>query len=292
MQENRKGEKVMDLSDLAKSIEQQAQQAIQIQPEDYQKDGIWYCGKCNTRKQSEVVIGGELRKPMCLCKCEDEKRKAEEQERIEQAKQRAWQESLEQMHRYSMMDERYKNASFDDFEVNKDNKQAFEAGKAFAKNFGLPEFAENFSGLLLMGDVGTGKTFLSACIANNLIARGYKVVLTNPIKILSANYEEQQNLMDKLAKADLLILDDMGTERRTSYSNERLYNLINDRYNSKKHLIVSTNYKIGELLQDEDLITRQLYDRIFAMCMPIGMYGKSYRLQEMEKHLQSNNTKS
>ena len=112
-------------------------------------------------------------------------------------------------------------------------------------------------GLLLWGDVGTGKTFIAACIANALIEQGVAVLMTNFSKILnqlSATFNEDRNkYIENMNGYSLLIIDDLGIERNSEFALEQVFNVIDSRYRSKKPLIVTTN-----LLIDISIITSKL----------------------------------
>lgn len=92
--------------------------------------------------------------------------------------------------------------------------------------------AENL-GLLLWGDVGTGKSFVAACIANALLEQGIPVLMTNFSKILNqmgAMYsEERYRYIASFSNYSLLILDDLGIERSTEYALEQVYAVIDER---------------------------------------------------------------
>ena len=89
-------------------------------------------------------------------------------------------------------------------------------------------------GLLFYGDVGTGKTFSAACIANYLLNRKIPTVMTSFVKIIGnadlRNREESMYFTDRLNRAKLLIIDDLGAERGTDYALERVYDIIDSRY--------------------------------------------------------------
>lgn len=95
----------------------------------------------------------------------------------------------------------------------------------------------NNIGLLLWGDVGTGKTYAAACIANHLILEHRsKVKMTNFAAILNdlMNGKVVKNeYIDSLCKYDLLIIDDLGIERNTSFATEQVFNVIDKRYQTK-----------------------------------------------------------
>ena len=96
--------------------------------------------------------------------------------------------------------------------------------------------AEN-TGLVLWGDVGTGKSFVAGCIANALIEKEIPVVMTNFAIILAdmMNLKIDKNEYIKgLNRNSLLIIDDFGMERDTPFALEQIYNIIDSRYTASK----------------------------------------------------------
>ena len=125
--------------------------------------------------------------------------------------------------------------------------------RAFAERFG-PASAN----LLLQGGTGLGKTFLSGCIARTVSAGGRSVVYETAQEAFAA-FEEQKFSRDaetyavssekvrRILNCDLLILDDLGTELTTSFTQSALYNIINSRLTANRKTVVSTNLSDAEL---------------------------------------------
>jgi DNA replication protein DnaC len=80
-----------------------------------------------------------------------------------------------------------------------------------------------------------------------------------------------------VANAPLLVLDDVGTERNTEFSNEQVYEIINTRYKAKKPLIVTTNLTMNAMKNAEDVTHRRIYDRIVEMCTPCRVTSSGRR---------------
>ena len=97
-------------------------------------------------------------------------------------------------------------------------------------------------GLLLWGGVGTGKSFLAGCIANALVEQEVPVRMTNFARILNelnGSFSGRNEVIDKLCRYPLLIIDDFGMERGTEYALEQIYSIVDSRYRSQKPLIVT-----------------------------------------------------
>ena len=153
-----------------------------------------------------------------------------------------------------------------------DGKEPVPMRKAgnFAANFG--RFRKDGAGLLLHGSSGTGKTFTSACIANAVIDQGYTVMLSNFASLVAriqAETYKGQNTMREVERCDLLIIDDLGIERSSSYMQEQVYNVIDARYRLGKPMVVSTNIVACELANPRDVSCERIYSRILEKCLPV-----------------------
>ena len=122
------------------------------------------------------------------------------------------------------------------------------------------DYAENFTltsgNLLFNGGTGLGKTFLSACIAREVAAKGYSVAYETASHLFSKLekhrfHPDEETAQDakRLNECDLLIIDDLGTELPGQFVTAALYTLINDRLLAGKPMVVSTNLNLGEMDQ-------------------------------------------
>lgn len=123
------------------------------------------------------------------------------------------------------------------------------------------DFVEKFDNgqlnLLFWGEPGLGKTFLSTCIAKELIATNHSVIYETAYKTFSMleelkfkrsdNQDKLKFKVDKLYSCDLLILDDLGSEFTTQYTTASLFDIINSRLISGKKTVINTNLSIEEL---------------------------------------------
>lgn len=259
--------------------------AIKEKKDDYiGDDGLIYCGKCHTKKQTRLkgipfINNGQEKIVSCICKCEikENKKKEEEEKRYQEILK------LERLRSSSLMDVKLKEAKLSKFEINEYNKKIFALVENYINQF--EEMYKKRQGLLFYGDVGTGKSFTAACIANELLDNNVPVIMTSFVKILQniqGDPEEEKNIIALLNKARLLILDDLGTERSTDYALEKVYNVIDSRYLSGKPLILTTNMNISDMQEAKDIRYKRIYDRIFEMCFPVKLCGRSWREKEAE----------
>lgn len=146
------------------------------------------------------------------------------------------------------------------------------------------------SGLLLWGDVGTGKSFFAGCIANALLEKGVPVLMTNFSRILNTlsgiHFEDRNQFIDSLNRYSLLIIDDLGIERNSEFALEQVFNVIDSRYRSKKTLIVTTNLTLKELNNPTDMAHSRIYDRILERCAPIRINNRNIRKDNASANLQ------
>lgn len=263
-----------------------------VNPEDFKdSDGLLVCGKCGKRKQKLITLtrnGAEV--PMVvpvMCKCKSDAYK-QQKARDEQEKEM---EAISKLRKESLMDSRFRSISFKNFVLNQYNEKCFRLCKRYATAF--DKMMEKNMGLLMYGGVGTGKTFAAACIANYLLDQKIPVVMISFIKLLEMLEKNTDNdIIQNLQSAKLLVLDDLGAERRTSYALEKVYNIIDARYRSKLPVILTTNLTMDEMMDAESMQYERIYDRIFEMCYPLEFKGMSWRKKaafaksnEMEKFL-------
>lgn len=144
-------------------------------------------------------------------------------------------------------------------------------------------------GLLLTGGVGTGKTYLAACVANALIDSGIPVLMTNLARVLNtltALYSSDRNqYIDSLNKYPLLILDDLGMERSSEFAMEQVYSVIDSRYRSRQPLIVTTNLSLEEMHKPMDMAHGRIYSRVLERCVPILVNRENIRKQNAAENL-------
>lgn len=272
----------MDLSGFIDGIEKKAALSIRAEQGDYVgEDGLLYCGKCNTRKQTRINVLGKEKTPFCLCKCEAEKRDREEEER----KRIEFERRVNEHRRIGFPESDMQYWTFENADGS--NEKIINAAKNYVANFG--EFRENGKGLLLFGTVGTGKTYIAACIANALIDKGYPVLMTNFTRIantVSGMFEGKQEYYDSLNRFPLLILDDLSAERKTEYMQEIVFNVIDSRYRANLPLIITTNLTSEELKHPSDISYQRTFSRLLEMCLPVKVEGKDKRLEKLKADIQ------
>lgn len=245
-------------------------------------DGLIYCGKCYTKKQCNIEFFGRKVTVRVNCQCEQEKIDREEAER----KLREKKEQIKRMKGTCIHDKALLECTF---ENDDGSLPQISSAKKYVETW--KDRKKNNDGLLLWGDVGTGKTFYAACIANALIEKGESVLVTNFAKILnqlSGMYSSEKNdFIASLMKYSLLVIDDFGIERNTEFALEQLFNIIDERYKSKLPLIITTNLSLHTLKNPEDTAHKRIYDRVLSMCVPVKFVGDNHRVKDSEDKIRS-----
>lgn len=239
------------------------------------KDGLLHCAKCKGAVQTVIQVFGKTKTVRCICAC----KKAE----IEAFEERKRAEERERNRKICFPESNMASWTF----ANDDraNQKISDAMKKYADNF--QEYRRSGKGLLLYGTVGTGKTYHAASIANLLIDKGYKVLMTNFTRIsnhLQGTFEKNEYI-DSLNNYSLLILDDLGVERKSEYMQEIVYNIIDARYRSGLPFIVTTNLTAEQLKKPDNIENARIYDRILERCLPVEVSGISRRKQHLKESI-------
>lgn len=262
----------MDVTPMIDALEELAAASIKAEEGDYiGEDGLIYCHKCHTRKQTEVEILGKVRKPMCLCKCEAERLAAEEEER----QRIKFEQRVKELRRIGLPKKKMHNWTFANDDMA--NEQITRAAQKYVENFG--ELRKTSKGLLFYGNTGTGKTYVACEIANALIDKGIPVLLislSEYLKVIQGTFDKKE-YMDSFDSFELLILDDLGVERDTAFAKEQVYDVIDSRYTSGKPMLITTNLSMEKIKNPEDIENMRIYDRVLERCFPIEVSGANRR---------------
>lgn len=261
-----------------------------VNPGDtYDADGCLTCGVCKRPRQKYIVVAAptdtepdrKMRmKVTTQCDCEVAKENAEKRLKEDQDAM----EKVMRLRKASLMDAKFKGATFDNFSVTKSNERNLKLCKRYATAFDA--MLEKNQGLILWGNVGTGKSFAAACIANYLLDRGVPVIMTSLVKLLEliqGGEEKETDILARLNSAKLVIFDDLGAERSTDYALEKIYNIVDSRYRRQKPMIFTTNLTFAEMQEETDIRYSRIYDRVFEVCYPMQFIGQSWRMKTASK---------
>lgn len=147
------------------------------------------------------------------------------------------------------------------------------------------DYAEGFTpagrNLLMMGSAGLGKTKMALSIADRVLARGYDVIYVSAADLMAQlnreRFDDNQTLwLDTAKEADLLILDDLGTEFLNSYTTTALYELVNHRLLTRKATIYTTNITDEGIIQSR--YSEKIASRILGNCRVLRFFGQDLRV--------------
>lgn len=182
--------------------------------------------------------------------------------------------------------ENFSTMSFDYFDG--DDLTRFQNAVENCRNY-VETFNKDYRNLFFYGTVGTGKSFLSGCVAKELLEKGNSVIYfsaTDLFERLSKSTFQYKNketadvLLQDLYNCDLLIIDDLGTEFTTALSLAEFFSLINERHLRKKSTIISTNLSLDDL---QDRYKDRIFSRLFTNYNLIKLTGPDIRILKKRK---------
>lgn len=251
---------------------------------EYMKDGHAYCKTCHERKDGEVRSLMDMKfifKNNCKC----------DRERFEKQKQREKEQEIERLKRSCFISMSQWAYTFDNYKGEKD--KSYIIAKNYVKEY--EQMKKENIGLLFCGTVGSGKTYLACCIANALIEEYMiRVKIRNFAQIINdlqkSGFDLDKNeYIESLTNVSVLILDDLGIERDTSYAKEQVYNIVNSRYLKQKPTIFTTNLPYEKIQNSDDGVEyERIYSRIIEMCIPVKVMGEDFRKRLQKEKLKQN----
>jgi len=159
------------------------------------------------------------------------------------------------------------------------------------KNF-INNFNSDYHNLFFYGTVGTGKSFLSGCVAKELIENGHSVIYFSAAGLFDTlskfkfdykNADELHKEYEDLFQCDLLIIDDLGTEYTNNLVNSELFSLINDRHLRQKAVIISTNLSLEDF---RNRYSDRIFSRItsnYEICKITGPDIRMYKKRQQNR---------
>ncbi len=158
-------------------------------------------------------------------------------------------------------------------------ERIFDTCQSFVRNFD-----KEFNNLLFYGNSGLGKTFLSHCIAKELLGTAHTVLYLTAYELFDilgkAMYDEDEGFpasAEHILDCDLLIIDDLGTELATAFTMSRLSLCINERFLNRRSTIISTNFGVQELAERYG---ERNFSRIFSSYTLLRFFGEDIRLKK------------
>lgn len=166
--------------------------------------------------------------------------------------------------------------------------EKFTKAVQICKNF-VKNFDSDYLNLFFYGTVGTGKSFLSCCVAKELMDNGHLVIYFSASQLFDAlsksTFEKESSeaisgISEDICECDLLIIDDLGTELTNSFVSSRLFSCLNNRHMRKKPTIITTNLSLGEL---RDRYSDRIFSRITSNYTVCKLTGPDIRMIEKRR---------
>ena len=266
------------------------------------------CEFCGKELQSKIVpikmgeIIFNLNTGTERCTCDDAKNywkeidRKKEEERIKR-KAMEHQENVHRLQELSKMNRRVRGYKFDNYRVTMANRKAYMKAREYAK--GLVSGKKD--SLYITGNIGTGKTHLAASIANYLIDNNIGVkfgTLINLLGVIKESYKldtvTEEHIMDLYSKIPLLVIDDLGKERPSEWVLEKLFTIVNNRYERNLPIVITTNYnreQLGERLASGSnaIIADSIISRLYEMCSGIVIKDSDKRKELVRVAKQNTN---
>lgn len=177
----------------------------------------------------------------------------------------------------------YYSSNFIDSETGYSSLATIQDAYLEAQKF-VDTFGKEFHNLFLYGTPGVGKTFLSNCIAKELIDRSYSVVYLSSFQLfdtLAKGTFDKGGQAEKISKhlldCDLLIIDDLGTELVNSFTSSQLFVCLNERLLNRKPTIISTNLTLNDL---SNIYSERIFSRITSNYTLLKLIGDDIRLKK------------
>lgn len=193
-----------------------------------------------------------------------------------------------------ILTDRFENFDLSNYTSEKDNSGSTShdcAETAFTQSRRFVEtFDNDFRNLFFYGTSGSGKTFLTSCIAASLITTDHPVIYISAVRLFNVmadyTFGDKKNTDDyaysSLFSADLLIIDDLGTEVTNTFTLSAFFSLINERLQNEKSTIISTNLTLDEVA---DIYSQRVYSRLVEKYNFYHLFGFDGRIENKLKDM-------
>ena len=226
----------------------------------------------------------------CSCKKSQEYWNEKDKQDYEITKRKHFREVINKIYKQNYIGRKFQDLNFENFNSNSENELAIAIAKDYVnKNI----TSANTNGLIIMGESGVGKTHLATAILNKLTEKDMLALMGRLISLLDVIKDtfkdfpsKEKDIIELYSKVDMLIIDDLGTERISSWALEKLYTIIENRNENKLPIIVTTRFNKESLLdrfcqsEDEEL-SEAIIQKLYQFCYGIEL--KKYDQNEKEK---------
>lgn len=193
---------------------------------------------------------------------------------------------IDKLFKNNNLGKRQLDSTFKNYKITDKNKKAYENAKKYTNKL---INGETNMGLFITGTYGVGKTYLASCIANETIKNNITVIFGTLIQLLDFikdTYKDyntsDKEYLDLYSSIDLLIIDDLGKEKPTEWVLEKLFLIVNNRYNNYLPIVITTNYNKNQLrerlcINKNYSIVDSIISRLYEMCCGIEIKDEDYR---------------
>ena len=223
----------------------------------------------------------------CTCEKAKEIWKAYDELKEKQEIKDFYIKQINKLFKNNNLGKRQLNSTFENYKITDKNKIVYENVKKYTTKLIKGNINK---GLFIAGTYGVGKTFLASCIANELIKNDIPVIFGTLMQLLDCikNTYKDDEISDKeyiylYSNVDLLIIDDLGKEKTTEWVLEKLFLIVNNRYNNYLPIVITTNYNRNQLrerlcVNKNYSIVDSIISRLYGMCAGIELIDKDYRM--------------
>ena len=216
----------------------------------------------------------------CTCKKAQEYWKEKDKQDYEVEKRKHFREVINKIYKRNYIGKKFQNLNFENFNINSGNEIAVKVANDYT-NKCITKVQTK--GLIITGESGLGKTHLAASIANKLIEND-KIVLIGRLTTLldmiketfRDNTKSENELIELYSNVDMIIIDDLGTEKISQWALEKLYTIIQNRNENRLPIIITTRFDKQGLIerfsqsQDEQLVDA-IISKLYQMCYGITL---------------------
>ena len=197
---------------------------------------------------------------------------------------------IDKLFQNNNLGKRQLNSTFENYKINNKNKKVYENAKKYANKL---INGETDKGLFITGTYGVGKTYLASCIANETIKNKNTVVFGTLIQLLDyiKDTYKDSDISDKeylnlYSSVDLLIIDDLGKEKPTEWVLEKLFLIVNNRYNNYLPIVITTNYNRNQLrerlcVNKNYSMVDSIISRLYEMCGGLEIKDEDHRMSKI-----------
>lgn len=222
----------------------------------------------------------DIKYERCTCIKAQEYWKEKDKQEYEVEKRKHFRDVINKIYKQNYIERKYQNLDFRNFTINSGNEIAVKVANDYT-NKCITELQTK--GLIITGESGVGKTHLAASIANKLIEND-KIVLMGRLTTLldmiketfRDNTKSENELIELYSNVDMIIIDDLGTEKISNWSLEKLYTIIQNRNENKLPILITTRFDkqglIERFSQSEDTqLVDAIISKLYQMCYGITL---------------------